>query len=114
MAPLRHCLWLLLLFTQLDLGAADDPSTSRPPVFSGNRIDWTAHVIAFFGWLAWKQTDCTALVEDPPEKKPEVPGMDVSADGDLLNADEIEEKTALLDDYHKRNKRLYPGWYPNR
>ena len=107
MAPLRHCLWLLLLFTQLDLGAADDPSTSRPPVFSGNRIDWTAHVIAFFGWLAWKQTDCTALVEDPPEKKPEVPGMDVSADGDLLNADEIEEKTALLDDYHKRNKRLY-------
>ena len=107
MAPLRHCLWLLLLFTQLDLGAADDPSTSRPPVFSGNRIDWTAHVIAFFGWLAWKQTDCTALVEDPPEKKPEVPGMDVDASGELLNAEEIEQQTALLDDYHKRNKRLY-------
>ena len=49
---MRHLLWLMLIFTQIDLGAGDDTSSSRPPVFSGNRVDWTAHVIALFGWVA--------------------------------------------------------------
>ena len=77
-AMVRHLQWLMLVFTQIDLGAGagDDTSSSRPPVFSGNRVDWTAHVIAFFGWVAWKLTECATLLEDPPETEPDVPALD--------------------------------------
>ena len=65
------CILIILFVARRSACAPDDASQSfmsRPPVFAGTRDAWTAWVIAFSAWLAWKLTDAAAIFSgDEPE-----------------------------------------------
>ena len=67
---------LLALVTPSLAGDDDKSSSSRPPLFDGTRASFTAWLMIFSGWIAWKQTDCVGIMEGtimPPPEPPQPP-----------------------------------------
>ena len=91
--------------------AVDDdmPSSSRPPMFAGERAAWTAWLIALGGYCAWKLTDSADLLTEPPPPRPTIPPAQPGADANAppLNAADIEAATTARDEYDRNNRRLY-------
>ena len=69
---------LFLSFVKVAVAANDGDAggRSRPPVFSGERVDYTKWFIAFTIWLALHASECTDLLEglddEPPLPQPPV------------------------------------------
>ena len=64
---------MALSLLPLTCGGDDEPanSSSRPPIFDGTRSNFTAWIIAFSAWVAWKLTDCSHIL-DATETLPDV------------------------------------------
>ena len=60
----------ILAYLPLAASTDDSSSSSRPPPFGGERTQWTAWLIAFGAWVAWRLTDCATLLDEPPEGVP--------------------------------------------
>ena len=114
---LQHPLvfWILFLTSVVPpVAAADDSSTSRPPTFSGDRASWTAWLITFTAYCAWKLTDSLHLLDEPAPPRPVVPPIDPAQ---ANNAELREQATAARAEYDRANSRLYgliimalPAW----
>ena len=89
---------------------------SRPPMFNGTRSHFIEFVISFSGWVAYKLSDCTDIL-DETETEPIVPDPVIGAAGDVTNQVEIDLATTSRADWSRRNRRLYgailqavPAW----
>ena len=82
----------------MTLGMDDDASgsSSRPPMFDGNRMTFTTWFMTFSAWVAWKLTD-SATILDGTEPLP------VATDP----AAPTDEERAAIKDWNKRNMKLY-------
>ena len=102
LSPSRYCIRLLLLLSFVYSASATEDgesssSTSRPPVFTGERgVAFTTWLIAFHAWLAWKLTDALPLVDDPPTVKPPDPPAAVMVPGKPINEAVINAATAAV------------------
>ena len=101
--------------------SGDDERPSKVPPFSGQREHFTAFIIAFSAYVAWKLTECADLLEGD-EARPiptgtGIPAANYDADGKLTNGAAIAAaasarpasvtNAADIADWDKRNKRLY-------
>ena len=120
---------LLLLAHLASVCAAPDGTgtTSTPPLFDGTRSSWTAWMIAFTGWAAWKISDASMIL-DGTEVEPTWPlpggapttlaeqALSDALDAAVLNAgNDLAAQDAaravklnsVREEYHKRNRKLY-------
>ena len=106
-ATARRALFAMVMLTCFKLaccaGDSDSPGgRSRPPVFSGDRVNFTQWLISFTVWLALHEPDLTDIMEgDEPE--PQLP----NAADPAITAEQIADATALQLNWRKRNKKLF-------
>ena len=101
---------IFLVYAQTAHAVDDEmPSSSRPPMFAGERAAWTAWLIALGGYCAWKLTDSADLLTEPAPARPTIPPAQPGANANdpPLNAMAIETATTARDAYDRNNRRLY-------
>ena len=101
--------WLLVFMALVHeaMATADGSTTSysgrsKPPLFSGERVEFTKWLILFTIWLALHAAECTDLLEGL-DAEPAIPGL---ADVDAT-IESIAEATELHVKWAKRNRQLF-------
>lgn len=99
------CLLFFLAFVQEVMGAGDESSgRSKPPIFSGERVDYTKWFIAFTIWLALHASECTDLLEGLDDEPPP-PGPPIGEGA--AEAETSAAAAALHTAWQKRNRKLF-------
>ena len=102
-------LLFLLAFVQEAVAANDDVpgGRSKPPVFSGERVDFTKWLIAFTIWLALHAAECTDLLEglDPEPSAGDVASSIVGETAP--DAEATAAQAELHTAWQKRNRKLF-------
>ena len=91
---------LLLACTICAVNAADDQgASSRPPVFDGTRHTFLPWFMAFSGFVAWRLSDCSDILNGK-ELRPVIPNG-------TSNQNAVAEAEASRLDWDRRNRKLY-------
>ena len=99
-------LLFFLAFVQEVMGAGDESGgRSKPPIFSGERVDYTKWFIAFTIWLALHASECTDLLEGLDDE-PLAPHVDIVGEG-AADAETLAAASALHTAWQKRNRKLF-------
>ena len=119
----------LALLPQVSPADTEHTSSSKPPVFSGQRLDFIAWFMAFSGFVAWRLTEAADIL-DEVEARPTAPlprGQGIpnplrDANNNVTNMAQIiaaatanapdnqadiDAHPALLADWLTRNRKLY-------
>ena len=100
--PLALIMFLLSFMKEVMAANEHDGGRSRPPVFSGDRVDYTKWFIAFTIWLALHASECTDLLEGLDDEPP-LPELQIGEDADEDDVAAIALHTA----WQKRNRKLF-------
>ena len=79
--PLALIMFFLSLMKEVMAANDEQGGRSRPPVFSGERVDYTKWFIAFTIWLALHASECTDLLEGLDDEPP-LPEVRIGEDAD--------------------------------
>ena len=100
--PLALIMFFLSLMKEVMAANDEQGGRSRPPVFSGERVDYTKWFIAFTIWLALHASECTDLLEGLDDEPP-LPEVRIGEDAD----EDDEAALALHAAWQKRNRKLF-------